>query len=169
MADQPASVVGTAAAPADATALKASLNTAVAGVQRLAVEAKAGTVVIDSATGTKLQQALQDHMDQVAQWKQSASGLASALPLGQNWVGEGMSAKVAGRADGGQNSLSSVLDQYHTALSDAKDAVALSMQNYQTTEHAVVTALNQINHGDLNQGSLWSQIGSEHSGPGRAQ
>jgi hypothetical protein len=69
--------------------------------------------------------------------------------MGQNWVGQGMAQKFAGRASGSDASLASVLDQYHSALTGANDAVAQSMANYQESETGIGTVMKQLDSRDV--------------------
>ena len=128
--------------------LQRSLMVAVAGVQQMRTAVQAGELVIDPATGERLQRALADHIDRVGTWKSTANELASPLPLGANWVGQAMAGKFAGRASGTDNSLGTVLDQYHTALTDAHDAVTQSMARYKVSDEGVGNVMKHLAHGE---------------------
>lgn len=139
-----------ATANADATAtlpLERSLAVAATGVSRMTSDVASGRLVIDLATGQKLQQAIADHISQVSGWKQQASGLGTAAPLGQNWVGQSMAQKFASRASGTDNSLNTVLDRYHSVLTDAHNAVTQSMAAYSGTNEQIVDEFHQLGRG----------------------
>jgi hypothetical protein len=128
--------------------LRRSLSVAVAGVRQMRMAAQSGELVIDPATGAALQRAIADHMDRVMTWKQQATDLSTPLPLGANWVGAAMAGKFAGRAAGADNSLASVIDQYHAALTDAHEAVTQSMARYQISETGVGDVMKHLAHGE---------------------
>jgi hypothetical protein len=137
----------TTSTSAEATAsLQRSLAVVVGGVQQMKVAVQSGQLVIDPATGRRLQRAIADHIEQVTQWRQRADDLSGPLPLGQNWVGAGMSAKFAGRASGTDDSLATVLGQYHGVLTEAHDAIVQSMANYTSTDDSIGSQLKRLDH-----------------------
>jgi len=148
MGEQDPTTSGTDTTAPTAQNLQRSLSVAVAGVREMKVAAASGQLVIDPATGAALKRAITDHMDQVQSWKQQATDLSSPLPLGSNWVGQAMADKFAGRAGGTDNSLGTVLDQYHAALTDAHDAVTQSMERYHVSESGVGDVMKNLAHGE---------------------
>jgi hypothetical protein len=101
-------------------------------------------LTIDAQTGNELRKSLLAHADQVNAWLTTVAGMSTALPMGQNWVGESMAAKFAGRADDGDGSLAAVLRNYHSTLIEAADAVGQSVNNYQQTENHISTTMRGI-------------------------
>ncbi|HWC80841.1 MAG TPA: hypothetical protein VG756_12860 [Pseudonocardiaceae bacterium] len=139
---------GTTEATTSAAPLERSLATVVTGVRQMVSAVQSGDLVIDPATGQQLINAIGDHIDKVGTWQRTAGDLATPMPLGQNWVGQGMSDKFAGRAGGTDNSLSNVLDQYHAVLTDAHHAVSQSMANYRSTDHDIRGEVRKLDHGE---------------------
>lgn len=113
-------------------------------VAQLRTAAASGSLTIDAQTGQDLRKSLLAQADKVNTWLTTASGMSTALPMGQNWVGQAMATKFAGRADGGDASLAAVLRQYHSMLLEAADAVGQSVNNYQQAEHNISTTMRGI-------------------------
>lgn len=132
--------IATAVGAADVDAQE-NIAVAVDSAATMNKYANEGQLSLDPATGQQVLKALSDHIDQVTQWKQTASGLSGPLPMGNNWVGQSMADKFSGRANGDSGSqgaaLSPTLDQYHSALLEAHQAVSTAIANYQATEEQI--------------------------------
>ncbi|WP_249028288.1 hypothetical protein [Saccharopolyspora spinosa] len=73
-------------------------------------------------------------MSAVDDWLAKSASLNQHAPLGQNPVGEAMSAKFATRADGHENSFNAVLTRYREVLEAARDAIVDAMRVYREIE-----------------------------------
>lgn len=120
------------------------LRQAVADVGQLGVNVRAGRVRLDPAVGSALLVAMRAHADEIAEWQRRAGELAQPLPLGNNPVGNSMGVKFAGRAQGHDTALSTVLAQYRDAVADASTAIEQAMQRYAGNEQAVHDSFRRI-------------------------
>jgi hypothetical protein len=121
-----------------------ALRGAVAQVGQLSVNVRDGKVTLDPAAGAQLLNALRSHSEDISGWQRQVGDLATALPLGNNPVGDSMAQKFSQRADGGDTSLAAVLAQYQDAVTDATDAIEDAMRRYADNEDAIGQHLGRI-------------------------
>ncbi|MEB3368025.1 hypothetical protein [Saccharopolyspora mangrovi] len=119
---------------ADSTASVAAMGDAVESLD----------LKLDPDAGEAIRSALDERLTAVDSWLSQARNLARQAPLGENPVGTAMAQKFANRADGGENSLVSVLTRYREVLVDARDAVEGAMRTYRETDQRVADSFQKL-------------------------
>ncbi|GAA2812074.1 hypothetical protein [Crossiella cryophila] len=106
--------------PAMAMSALTSLNKSVDAMNQLREDVRAGRVKLDPAAGAQLKKALTEQEARAAGWRESATQLEQALPLGEHWVGQLMADKMSKRASGTQFSFSEQIKLYIDELQKAQ-------------------------------------------------
>ncbi|WP_406692422.1 hypothetical protein REH65_11560 [Saccharopolyspora sp. ID03-671] len=99
---------------------------------------------LDPDAGEAIRSALDERLHAVDNWLSRARNLAREAPFGKNPVGTAMAGKFAGRAEGGENSLVSVLTRYREVLVDARDAIEDAMRTYRNTDERVADSFQKL-------------------------
>ena len=99
---------------------------------------------LDPQAGETIRAALDERLASVDSWLTQARNLARQAPLGENPVGTAMAQKFAGRAEGGENSLVSVLTRYREVLTAAREAIQSAMRTYQETDQRVADSFQKL-------------------------
>ncbi|TWF93582.1 hypothetical protein FHU35_15435 [Saccharopolyspora dendranthemae] len=99
---------------------------------------------LDPQAGETIRAALEERLASVDSWLTQARNLARQAPLGENPVGTAMAQKFAGRAEGGENSLVSVLTRYREVLTDAREAIQSAMRTYRETDQRVADSFQKL-------------------------
>ncbi|GAB3699539.1 hypothetical protein [Saccharopolyspora tripterygii] len=99
---------------------------------------------LDPQAGETIRAALEERLASVDSWLTQARNLARQAPLGENPVGTAMAQKFVGRAEGGENSLVSVLTRYREVLTDAREAIQSAMRTYQETDQRVADSFHKL-------------------------
>lgn len=99
---------------------------------------------LDPQAGETIRAALDERLASVDSWLAQARNLARQAPLGENPVGTAMAQKFAGRAEGGENSLVSVLTRYREVLTDAREAIQSAMRTYRETDQHVADSFQKL-------------------------
>ncbi|WP_157183027.1 hypothetical protein [Sciscionella marina] len=112
--------------------------------KQMRAEAESGHLRIDLEDGRALHRTLSAQMDRINDWIERGKQLAAPLPFGAQWVGEAMSGKFSGRADGTETALVAVLAQYRDAVGDAVAALQAVLDGYAGAEDHNRAMLNKV-------------------------
>lgn len=112
-------------------------------MNQMSAAAQTGQLKVDPDAARALHKALQDQVDRVDEWLAKGQQLCGPLPFGAQWLGDAMSQKFAGRAEGSEVALLPVLRQYRDAVEQAATAMADTIKDYTGTEESNLQALRK--------------------------
>lgn len=121
-----------------------SLADSTASVAAMGEAVKSLDLKLDPSAGEAIRSALDERLNAVDSWLSQARDLARQAPFGENPVGTAMAGKFAGRAEGGENSLVSVLTRYRDVLVEARDAIEGAMRTYRETDQRVADSFQKL-------------------------
>jgi hypothetical protein len=128
------------------------------GFGGMAYAAAQGHFAVDSETGAGLMRSLSQMLEHVNKLLSGARDLDRKTPLGALPEAQAVSDLNQLVAAGDLQSLLSVLEQFHTSLEQAQEAVRLGMANYEQVDARIREAYQrglQKGTGDVVAGSVW--------------